>query len=325
MSEKEQKHIPVLLQEVIEGLNLQPGMNIIDGTVGGGGHAEAILELTGPDGVLIGFDRDADALAQASKRLKRFGDRFIPVHDSYASIARESDGSPSVHQELLSRYPIHGILVDLGLSSMQMDSEERGFAFRLDSPLDMRFDAREDVTAADILNTWPEEELRRIFKTYAEESAAGRLARAIVQERDAGESFARTTDFVRVIERVIPRYTRKRHAAAPLFQALRIAVNKELEQLERFLPASVKCLSTGGRLAVISFHSIEDRMTKRFMKEQTVDCTCPPEFPVCRCTTVPTLKLITRKPIAPTEEEVDKNQRSRSAKLRLAEKIESSK
>lgn len=325
MSDTNQKHIPVLLQEVIDGLNLQPGMNIIDGTVGGGGHAEAILEQTGPDGVLIGFDRDADALAQASKRLERFGDRFIPVHDSYASIARQGDGSPSVHQELLNRYPIHGMLVDLGLSSMQMDSEDRGFAFRLDSPLDMRFNAQEGVTAADILNTWPEEELRRVFREYGEESAAGRLARAIVREREAGKQFARTTDFVQVIEQVIPRHTRKRHAAAPLFQALRIAVNSELEQLERFLPSSVSCLSTGGRLAVISFHSIEDRITKRFMKEQTVDCVCPPEFPVCRCTKTPTLKILTRKPMIPTEEEIETNPRSRSAKLRIAEKIESTK
>lgn len=318
----DQPHVPVLLQDTIKGLNLHSNAHVIDGTVGGGGHAEKILELTGPAGVLIGFDRDADALTQASKRLARFGDRFIPVHGSYATLAAAQEGSAESEdvRVLLNRYPIHGILVDLGLSSMQIDDTERGFSFRFDSPLDMRFNVAQDVTAADILNSWPEEELRRIFREYAEESAAGRLARAI-GERRSHTPFVRTSDFVQVIEQVIPRYTRKRHPAAPLFQALRIAVNKELDQLEQFLPAAVKCLSTAGRLAVISFHSIEDRIVKQFMRQQAQDCTCPPELPECRCATEPALRIVTRKPIAPTEEEITANPRSRSAKLRIAEKM----
>ncbi len=308
-------HVPVLLQEVIDGLQLQAGTNCIDGTVGAGGHAEAILQLTGPDGKLIGFDRDAGALALAGERLAQFGERFIAVHDSYANLSEHA-------QELAQLGPVGAILVDLGLSSMQLDSQERGFAFRHpEAGLDMRFDQTRGETAAELLNTRTEEELAVLFREYGEVRRSQRLAEAIVEGRER-QSYETVRDLLMVVERVLPRNPRGRtNPATTVFQALRIAVNTELAELKRFLPLAVERLVPGGRLAVISFHSLEDRMVKHFFREAAADCVCPVELPECRCDKQPSVKVLTRRPIIASEAELATNPRARSAKLRIVEKI----
>lgn len=316
------QHIPVLLQETVDGLELSAHDTCIDGTVGGGGHTRALLQRTAPDGIVIGFDRDATALeiavasldAQAAPVAPDAATRFIPIHDSYAMLNRHLD-------LITSHSPIRGILLDLGLSSMQLDSVERGFSFRTDAPLDMRFDMSVGRTAADLLNSQSEEELRMIFRAYGEEPRAGALAHAIAVER-ARAPFRDTTDLLRVIERVIGRGKRKSHPASRIFQALRIAVNDELAQLQTFLPQALSLLAIGGRLAIISFHSLEDRIVKQAFKDACTDCICPPEFPECRCDHRAIARPITRKAIMPSEEEVAQNPRSRSSRLRIIEKIE---
>lgn len=307
-------HTPVLLQEVIEGLALTPGATVIDATVGGGGHARVILEHTAPKGVLIGFDRDRSTLLATVEELESFGERFVGIHDTYANV--------NAHAERIKTYPpVMGIMADLGLSSIQLDDPERGFAFRYDSPLDMRFDQTQGATAADLLNSQSEEELRMLFREFGEEPAAGRIARAVVHEREQ-TPFARTVQLVELLERVTPRrFGQRIHPATRVFQALRIAVNHELEQLQRFLPDALALLAPGGRLCIISFHSLEDRMVKQFFKAESTQCHCPPEIPECRCGHVAQCRLITKKPIVPTEEEANTNPRARSAKLRIIEKI----
>lgn len=309
-----EQHIPVLLQEVLDGLSLSSNANCIDGTVGAGGHAREILKHTAPGGIVIGFDRDKATLENTTATLQQegFGQRFIPVHDSYRTLQE--------HPEVTNR-DIHGILVDLGLSSMQLDSPHRGFAFRLEGPLDMRFDQTSGITAAELLQSQPEEELRRIFREYGEEPAASRIARAIVQDREI-EPITTTEQLRTLVESVLKHKAHhKTHPATRVFQALRIAVNEELNQLIDFLPSAVQCLSTGGRIAIITFHSIEDRIVKHYLKDAAKDCVCPPELPECRCDHRATLKIITRKPIMPSEEEIAANPRARSAKLRIAEKL----
>lgn len=309
-----EQHIPVLLQEVLDGLSLSSNANCIDGTVGAGGHTREILKRTSPEGIVIGFDRDKATLENTTATLQQegFGERFIPVHDSYRTL---------LEQDEVTNRDIHGILVDLGLSSMQLDSPHRGFAFRLEGPLDMRFDQTSGITAAELLQSQPEEELRRIFREYGEEPAASRIARAIVQDREE-EPIATTEQLRALVESVLRHKAHhKTHPATRVFQALRIAVNEELNQLINFLPSAVQCLSTGGRIAIITFHSIEDRIVKHYLKDAAKDCVCPPELPECRCDHRATLKIITRKPIIPSEEEIAANPRARSAKLRIAEKI----
>lgn len=307
------KHIPVLLQEVVDGLQLQPNTHCLDATVGGGGHARALLEQIAPRGRLIGMDRDRTALLVAAEELEEFGDRFLSIHDSYAYILNHR----SQIQDLL---PLSGILLDLGLSSIQVDSPERGFSFRYDGPLDMRFQPDAGgATAADLLNSQSEEELRAVFKEYGEEPNAGRIARAIVARRDK-QPFQKTNDLVELIQS-LSRARSRIHPATRVFQALRIAVNHELEHLEQFLPTAVELLASGGRLAIISFHSLEDRMVKQFFKKCSLDCVCPKELPECRCDHRATLKRVTKKPIIASEEEIQQNPRSRSAKLRIAEKF----
>lgn len=307
-------HLPVLLQEVIDGLALSPNTHCIDGTVGLGGHAEAILERTVPNGRLIGFDRDRSNLLLAEERLEPFGDRFIGIHDSYANVLH--------HQQVIDSVGAVGaILLDLGVSSIHVDNPERGFSFRADGPLDMRFDQSHGATAADLLNSQPEEELRMLFKEYGEERAAAKVARAIVQRRTE-TPFHSTADLAELVERVVGRRPgQKIHPATRVFQALRIAVNNELDQLQQFIPAAIDLLATGGRIAIISFHSLEDRIVKHTFKEASLDCVCPPELPECRCDHPAKLTLITRSPITATEEEIATNPRSRSAKLRIAQKI----
>lgn len=306
-------HIPVLLKEVIEGLRIAPNANCIDGTVGGGGHTAAMLKRNAPNGVVVGFDRDRTSLLYATEALEEFDGRFVAVHDSYANIAE--------HKTVLEQHqPFSAILLDLGMSSLQLDSSARGFSFRSEGELDMRFDQTQEMTAAELLNVSSEEHLAQVFRDYGEEPHAKRLAKAIVTQREQSP-FQSVQDFTNVIERTLPfQKHRKHHPAGRLFQAVRIAVNHELDHLNQFLPHAMQLLAPGGRLAIISFHSIEDRIIKRFFLDLTTDCICPPEIPECRCEHRAQAVKITKKPIQPTEEEVEANPRARSAKLRIIEK-----
>jgi 16S rRNA (cytosine1402-N4)-methyltransferase len=304
-------HIPILLAAVIDGLSPSAGGCYIDGTLGAGGHAEALLRASGSDGRLLGFDRDAAALAIARSRLAGFGTRLVTVQDSFEKM----DELAPLH----GFAQVDGILLDLGLSSMQVDNPERGFSFQHDGPLDMRFDPTADIpTAADLVNTLPEDNLVRLLRDYGEERYARRIAHAIVGARPLHTTGA----LAEVVARAVPRKSRERiHPATRTFQALRIAVNDELGALERTLPSAIALLSRGGRLAVISFHSLEDRIVKTFMRRESRDCICPPEQPVCTCDHRAVTRIITRKPIMATEQEVSENPRARSAKLRVAERL----
>lgn len=301
-------HRPVLLQEVIEALRPQPGGYYIDGTVGAGGHATAILQASHPDGQLFGFDQDQSALEIAKSRLAQFGRR---VHLFHANFDRLT--------ELAQAHQIpqaDGILLDLGLSSMQVDQPERGFSFQVDGPLDMRMNTTTGPTAADLVNRLPENELADLIYRYGEERQSRRVARAIVKARP----IQRTVQLAQVVAKAAG-YSRqsKIHPATRTFQALRIAVNDELGALERTLPQAIAWLKPGGRLAVISFHSLEDRIVKQYFKQEAQDCLCPPEQPVCTCRHKATINIITKKPITPSLGEVDENSRARSAKLRVVE------
>ena len=288
-------------------LAVRPGGVYIDGTVGGGGHAEAILESSAPDGRLLGLDRDPGALEAAGERLARFGGRAVLRHGSFARLAALAEGFA----------PADGVLLDLGLSSLQLADPARGFAFSREGPLDMRFDpTAPGPTAADLVNGLPVKELAALLYRYGEERQAGRIAEAIV----AARPLETTRQLAEVIERAVGRRGRI-HPATRTFQALRIAVNKELEALEAALPQAVDLLRPGGRLVVISFHSLEDRIVKRFLRRESRDCICPPETPVCTCGHTAQLRLLTRKPVRPDPEEVERNPRARSARLRAAERI----
>lgn len=304
-------HVPVLVDEVLKGLQVEPGDRVIDATVGGGGHAAQILSASAPDGVLLGFDRDPAALAAARSRLTSCGDRFELVHRSFARlehVARERGFAP-----------VDGILFDLGLSSLQLADEERGFSFMAEGPLDMRFDPTGAApTAAYLVNHLPADELADILYRYGEERQSRRIARAIVEARP----LETTKELSDVIEQAVGRRRGRLHPATLTFQALRIAVNDELKALEEALPQTLNLLAPGGRLAVISFHSLEDRIVKRFMRRESRDCICSKELPVCVCGHKATLREITRKPIRPTEAEVEANPRASSARLRVAERLE---
>lgn len=302
-------HVPVLLQAVLDGLQVRPGGQYIDATVGGGGHAASILKASSPDGRLLGMDRDPSAVEMAGLRLAAWVERVVLVHRSFDHLAEVA----RAHQFV----PVDGILFDLGFSSLQLADASRGFSFMAEGPLDMRFDPQaNDPTAADLLNELPVEELAELIYRYGEEKRARRIAETIV----AARPLRTTRDLVAVIERVMQRRERI-HPATRTFQALRIAVNDELATLEAALPQAVEMLAPGGRLVVISFHSLEDRLVKRFMRRESQDCICPPGAPVCTCRHRATLRLITRKPVRPTAEEVAANPRSRSARLRVAERI----
>lgn len=303
-------HEPVLLREVVAVLDPQPGGRFIDGTVGAGGHAAALLEATAPDGRLLGFDRDPAALGFAARRLAPFGRRFTPVAGSYGDMAAVAPAHGFA--------AVDGILLDLGLSSRQLDDPERGFSFLKDGPLDMRFDPRQGATAADLINNLSAEELTDLFRRYGEETQSRRIARLVVTHRP----METTTELAGLIEREIGRRGRPgRHPATKVFQALRIAVNDELAEVERGLRAAVDLLHPGGRLAVISFHSLEDRIVKQFFRAATRDCVCPPAQPVCTCGARATLHRVTRKAVQASVEEIAANPRSRSARLRVAAKM----
>lgn len=304
------EHVPVLVPEVLKGLAAHSGGRYIDATVGGGGHAVAILKASAPEGRLLGLDRDPEAVERTRARLTPFGARAQVVHAPYVQlleVARERGFLPA-----------DGILFDLGFSSLQIDDPSRGFSFQYDGPLDMRYDTSGDTQkAADLLNTLSAEALADILWRYGEERRSRRIAQAIIRARP----LQTTSELVSVILQEVGNPPGPRiHPATRTFQALRIAVNRELEMLRETLPLAVQALRPGGRLAVIAFHSLEDRIVKRYFRREEQACICPPELPVCRCDHEPTLNVRTRKPMRPTEEEIEKNPRSRSARLRIAER-----
>lgn len=302
-------HTPVLLNEVIESLAPRPGAWLIDGTLGAGGHSEAWLEATGPDGRVLGFDRDAAALATARERLARFGERVQTAHGSYALMGEIAPA--------LGFSPADAILLDLGYSSLQIGDSQRGFAFLLDGPLDMRYDRRQGPTAADLVNSLSEGDLADLIFRYGEDRHARRIARALVAARPVRTTAA----LAEIIKRAVPPSRGKIHPATRTFQALRIAVNGELDELEAALPQALALLQPGGRLAAISFHSLEDRIVKRFFQREAQDCICDPRLPVCTCGHQAALRLLFRKPQTAAEDEVRANPRARSARLRAAERI----
>lgn len=307
-------HRPVMLEAVVASLGCRNGGIWVDGTLGGAGHAEAILESTAPDGRLIGIDADADALEAARRRLDPFGERKILVRGNFADM-----------EEILTSLNIakvDGVLLDLGVSSHQLDTASRGFSFALEGPLDMRMDQERGPSAFDLIKTLPEGEIERILRQYGEERMAGRIARAIVAQRASGP-IRTTADLAAAVLKAMPRSAsrQKIHPATRTFQALRIAVNGELENLRKALTIGTERLRTGGRFSVISFHSLEDRVVKAFFRDGEKGCLCPPTLPVCACGRRPTLRVLTKKPVTPTEAEVADNPRARSAKLRSAERI----
>jgi 16S rRNA (cytosine1402-N4)-methyltransferase len=302
-------HTPVLYQQVLSALDPSAGSRHIDGTVGAGGHAAGILEASAPDGELLGLDRDPAALARARDRLKRFEGRLHLVHRSFAEMHL---AAAALHWTTVS-----GVLLDLGLSSLQVDDPARGFAFRLEGPLDMRFDPGQATTAADLVNGLREEDLAGILWRFGEEPRARQVARRIVRARP----LATTTELAEVVASEARGRRAGVHPATRVFQALRIAVNGELEALQAGLEQAVRLLAPGGRLAVIAFHSLEDRIVKDFVRRESGDCICPPGQPVCTCGHHATLRALTRKPVRPEEAEVRANPRARSARLRVAERL----
>lgn len=303
-------HVPVLYNEVLSGLRPQPEGHYIDGTLGAGGHAFGILEASTPNGELLGLDLDPVALETAAKRLEPFGQRAHLQQASYSEMAREAG-------RLGWQGQVDGIVLDLGLSSLQMDAPERGFAFRTDGPLDMRFSPSNPLTAATLVNGTPESELADLIFEYGEERAARRIARAIV----AARPISGTRQLAQVVASAAGGKRGDIHPATQTFQALRIAVNGELDTVKAALPVAVGLLKPGGRLAVISFHSLEDRLVKTYFHQEARDCICPPDQLICTCGHTATVREVSRKPIAPGPAEVRENPRSRSAKLRIVEKL----
>jgi 16S rRNA (cytosine1402-N4)-methyltransferase len=311
----EQGHLPVMPDEVLETLAPASGSLQIDATVGGGGHTERILEAANPDGRVLGLDADAAAIARVANRLTRFGDRLVLRQANFRELAIVAPGAGFV--------AVDGALFDLGLSSFQLADRNRGFGFRAGGPLDMRFDPSRGVPAAELLATLDADELAALFRRYGEEPAAWRIAKAIVEAR-AASPVRSAEELASLVERVVPvnpRRPRRIHPATRVFQALRIAVNEELDALEEGLAAAVDLLRPGGRLVVLSYHSLEDRIVKRFLNTQRRGCICPPEVPVCVCGRSPRLRLVTRPSMTPTEAEVEANPRARSARLRAAERL----
>ena len=306
-------HKPVLLEECLEGLHIRPDGIYLDGTLGGAGHSSEIVKrLT--TGRLIGVDRDQVALDAAAKRLAPYEDRVTLVHENFQEIASVLDR--------LGLDRIDGMLFDLGVSSPQLDDAERGFSYMADAPLDMRMNREDSLTAWDVVNTWDRAELKRILYEYGEERYAPQIAAAIDRRRSE-RAIETTLELAEIIRSAMPPQAlrEKQHPAKRSFQAIRIAVNDELGAVSRMMEAAIPRLKPGGRLAVITFHSLEDRIVKSAMQQAAKGCTCPPEFPVCVCGKKPQIKIITRKPITSGPEELEENPRARSAKLRVAEKL----
>lgn len=302
-------HHPVLYNEVIHALQPSCDGRYVDGTIGAGGHAWGILQASSPDGLLLGLDLDPLALKLSGERLSAFERRAILVRGSYASLQEQI--------RLVGWDGVDGILLDLGVSSMQLDTPERGFSFQVDAPLDMRFDPAEQDSAADLINSLPEQEIADLIYRYGEERLARKIAREIIRSRPV-HTTRQLADLVCSVYG--PAKKRRLHPATLTFQALRIAVNGELQSLERFLPQAVTALTAGGRLAVIAYHSLEDRIVKQFLHRESQDCICPPVQPVCACGHKATVAVVTRRPLVPQDEEINANPRARSARLRVAEK-----
>lgn len=313
-------HKSVLLKETVDALNLKNGSVVVDATLGGGGHSSEILERILPDGKLIAFDQDKRAIdnfrkkIDSEKRLKEVEDRIILINENFEKI-KES-------LENLKISKVNGITADLGISSDQLDDVEIGISFRFDAPLDMRLDRKREVTAEQVVNTYSEEDLVKILQEFGDEKYARRIAKKICDERKKG-NIKRTLELVSIIERAVPAAYRhgKINCATKTFQALRIEVNNELGVLKKIISDGVDLLAPGGRLAIITFHSGEDRIVKNLFREYARGCVCPPELPICRCGQKEIARIITRKPIEPSEEEIEGNPRARSGKLRILEKI----
>ena len=302
-------HQPVLYQQVMNALAPEKGSLFLDGTLGAGGHAKGILQASTPHGQLLGLDRDAEALKIARQRLRAYKDRLILRQASYRN-------APDILDQVGWKR-VNGILLDLGVSSMQIDQPQRGFSFMEDGPLDMRFDQDQEITAADLLNSLEEPELASIIWEYGEERYSRQIARAIVDARPIHT----TRDLARLVQSVVPGHGSQIHPATRTFQALRIATNEELEVLSTALPELLNRLEPAGRIAIISFHSLEDRIVKQYFKKESSDCLCPPKQPVCTCGHQASIKVLTKKPVRPDKKEIEHNPRARSARLRVAEKL----
>lgn len=315
MSEKtEFNHTSVLLNETIEALHIKPDGVYLDGTLGGGGHAYEVCRRLGDEGRFYGIDQDAAAIEAAGKRLEEFGGRVSIIRDNYCN-AREVLKEKDVSH-------VDGILLDLGVSSYQLDTVERGFTYKYDTPLDMRMDQRQKLTAKDIVNDYDEQTLYRVIRDYGEDQFAKNIAKHIVQAR-AEKTIETTFELNEIVKAAIPAKIRASggHPSKRTFQAIRIECNRELDVLKNSLEDFVNMLNPQGRLCIITFHSLEDRIVKNFFREMENPCTCPPEFPVCVCGKIPYGKAVPRRPILPSEEEMEVNARSKSAKLRVFERI----
>ena len=307
------KHISVLLDETIDGLDIKPDGIYVDGTLGGGGHSYEILKRLSPKGRLIGIDQDGEALKAAGERLKEFENQITLVRSNYCEIDK-------VLKEL-NVEKVDGILLDIGVSSYQLDNLERGFSYKSDAPLDMRMDTRQELTAADVVNTYSENELFKIIKDYGEDKFAKNIAKHIVLARKE-KPLETTKELSEVIKRAIPMKVQAKggHPAKKTFQAIRIDVNQELTVLKESIDKMIDLLKPNGRICIITFHSLEDRIVKTKFRENENPCTCPPNFPVCVCGKKSKGKVITRKPIIPSEDEIEENKRAKSSKLRIFER-----
>ncbi|MDD4289865.1 MAG: 16S rRNA (cytosine(1402)-N(4))-methyltransferase RsmH [Patescibacteria group bacterium] len=309
-------HIPVLLDEVIKGLNLKENYNVIDATLGGGGHSEKILEKISPNGILIGVDLDDNAIKLARNKLNKFESRAILIKENYKNLKK------IIHEQ----YPniqIHGVLLDLGLSLYQLQDTNRGFSF-LNDKFSMKFDENSDgEDAQEIINSYAQEKLEKIFKEFGEEKLSSQIAKEIVNHRN-NSTIKTSKELAEIIERVYKKFYRQKskiHPATKVFQALRIYINKEFDNIKSFLRDAIDILETGGRLTVITFHSLEDRIVKQIFKDEACDCICPKNFPKCVCDHRARIKIINNKVIIPSEKEIRENAASRSAKLRIIEKL----
>ena len=303
------QHIPVMVPEILKYLEVSSGGRYIDCTLGEGGHTKSLLEASNPGGEVLGIDADHEAIEVSKNRLEEYGERFIYDNSNFKNIKKIAMKSKFV--------PCHGILFDLGVSSLQLDKESRGFSFRRKAPLDMRFSINQTLTAQDVLNTFSESEISDILYQYGEERQSRKIAKLIIENRPLSNA----DELSDLIKKNIRQTNYKINPSTKTFQALRIYINEELNSLSQALEQSLEILGVGGRMAVISYHSLEDRIVKNFFKKESKYCICPPNIPECDCEHFPKLKIITKKPVSPSQSEIDANKRSRSAKLRVVERI----
>lgn len=307
-------HVSVLLDECIDNLNIKPDGVYVDCTMGGAGHSKEIVKRLSKDGLFIGFDQDINAINTAKERLSEYSDRVKFVHSNFQNLKNEL--------EKIGVYKVDGVLADLGVSSHQLDEADRGFSYMQDAPLDMRMDIRCSFSAYDVVNTYSEAELSKIIKDYGEDNWSKRIAKFIVEGRKE-KNIETTGELVEIIKKAIPKKARidGPHPAKRTFQAIRIEVNNELGVITEMIDDAASIMNEGGRICIITFHSLEDRIVKNAFRDLATDCICPPHIPICQCDKEALVKVITRKPILPTDKEIEENPRSRSAKLRVAERI----